>query len=142
MSIHDEVSFDKEGKAIPGGRLGEHFRRLFLPIAVLLVGLLGYGLGRLSGAGEHPPVKIEYDPNIISTLSAGTASTSAARPASAPTSPAAAAPAQGEVYASSKGTKYYYAGCKSSVSAANKVTFASAGMAEQAGYTLASGCKP
>jgi len=142
MSIHDEVAFDKEGKAVPSTGLRGLVRRLFIPLCVVLVGLLSYGLGRLSGIGERAGVQIEYDPNIISALSVGSASSTQSKPAPAGQAAAASAgTASGEVYASSKGTKYYYSGCKSTISAANKVVFASAAMAEAAGYALASGCR-
>lgn len=48
----------------------------------------------------------------------------------------------GEVTASSKGTRYYYPGCSNTISAKNKISFATASMAEAAGYSLAATCKP
>lgn len=132
MSIHEEVAFDKEGKPLPSWQGRELLRSLFIPLLVVLVGLLGYGLGRLSGAGQKGSVEIKYDPNIISALSSSTPKESV--PATGGTG--------GPVYASSKGTKYYYAGCKNTISAANKVSFSSAAAAEAAGYTVASNCKP
>jgi hypothetical protein len=145
MSIPETVSFDNTGKALPKGRGKETFGRVFLALVILLVGLLGFGVGKLSQSSTRPPVKIEYDPNIISAMSGTKDSASVINATQATTSipiPAnTTTEAQsGSVYASSKGTKYYYPNCKSAVSAANKVTFTSASLAEKAGYTLASGC--
>jgi hypothetical protein len=106
-------------------------RRFFLALVIVLVALAAFGIGRLSGQGSHTGgVSIEYDPNLLSGSSTAPAAVIQA-----------AAPAQsGQVSASSKGTKYYYANCKSTVSAANKITFSSASEAERAGYTLAANC--
>ena len=46
------------------------------------------------------------------------------------------------VTVSSKGTRYYYSWCKNTISEKNKVSFASAILAEKAGYTLATNCSP
>jgi hypothetical protein len=138
MSIQETIHFDKNGEVERGGRVRATFRKVFLALVILLVALLGYGAGRLSaGQGTKGGVTIRYDEGIISALSSTTPKTvpSASAPITTTSAPA------GSVYASSKGTKYYYMNCKSSVGAANKITFASASMAEASGYTLASGCK-
>lgn len=106
------------------------FRRVFVPLSILLVGLLGFGLGRLDGAGQRPPIEIRYEPELVST------STPAAQSAQTPKDSAV-----DTVYASSRGTRYYYMHCKSTISEKNKITFSNAAAAEAAGYTLAAGCK-
>jgi hypothetical protein len=127
MNIAETVSFDKAGEAVGQGR--NVVRRFFLTLVIILVAILSFGVGRLTSAPRGQGIKIEMDPAISSSLSdEGTH----------PPPPSSAT-----VYASSKGTKYYYAGCSglSRVSAANKISFATAHAAEVAGYGLASGCQ-
>lgn len=72
----------------------------------------------------------------------------AEQPASAAVGAAAAAaapkqtPASQAVVVSKNGSKYYFVGCSGAnrISAANKVTYASAALAEAKGYTLAANC--
>ena len=137
MSIPDTISFDKEGRPLKNQTL----RRVFLPVVVLLVALLGYGLGKLRGAGEHQGVTIKYDENIIPHSSAPNPIAASTSTAQFGTQTAASSQTSTSVYASSKGTRYYYSSCKSSVSRANKITFATAALAESAGYTLATTCR-
>jgi hypothetical protein len=125
MSIPETIEFDNSGKPIRN----PIFRKVFVPLVILLVGLLGYGLGRLEKTGSRPPIEIKYDTGIIESTSSATST------------PKETTIGDGGVYASSKGTKYYYEGCRSTISAANKVSFKTAALAEAAGYTLASGCK-
>jgi hypothetical protein len=125
MSIPETIEFDNSGKPIRN----PIFRKVFVPLTVLLVGLLGYGLGRLERLGERLPIEIKYDSGVIESTLRSTST------------PKGATAGDESVYASSKGTKYYYAGCRSTISAANKVSFKTAALAEAAGYTLASGCK-
>jgi hypothetical protein len=77
---------------------------------------------------------IRYDEGVIPALSGP----GAARQSVPQEKTASSA---GSVYASSKGTKYYYPNCKSTILEANKITFASALIAEKAGYTLATNCQ-
>ncbi len=133
MSIPETYHFDKAGEVEPvGWRM--RVRKYFLTLAIILVAILSFGIGRLTGSpklgvsmnyeqvpnDQGPSTKVQSD----STLSLGPSDLSA--------SPS--------VFASSKGTRYYYSGCRNTISDKNKVTFATAAMAEQAGYTLASGC--
>ncbi len=46
-----------------------------------------------------------------------------------------------KIYASSKGSKYYFPNCKSSIKEENKIYFNSEIEAENAGYSLAKTCK-
>ncbi len=125
MSVSETVDFDKNGEVV---RFSP-FRRLFLALIIILVALLSFGLGKLS---EQNGSTISIESGSVLNRSASEAQTSSAV-LSVPT---------GGVYASSKGTKYYYSWCKSTVSEANKVTFVDSKTAESAGYTLASNCKP
>lgn len=45
------------------------------------------------------------------------------------------------IYASRRGTKYYFYNCKSSIKEANKIYFDSEEEAQKAGYTLAKACQ-
>jgi hypothetical protein len=58
-------------------------------------------------------------------------------------SPLVTASTTGQIVASKGGTKYYFLSCAgaSRISDANKVWFASASAAEEAGYALATNCK-
>ena len=128
MSIPETFYFDKAGQVEEPSTI----KRLFLALIIALVALLAFGVGRLSGEGRRGGVEIKMEPVPGDQASQ---TSQAASPVLAPQS-------LGDVgvYASSKGTKYYFSTCKSSILAANKITFASPAQAEAAGYTLATGC--
>lgn len=126
MSITESFEFDKDGEVVKNSPL----KPFFLGFVIILVALLAFGIGRLSVAGgQGGGVKIEYDPSLVDQQPA---TTTLQQPILNSAS----------VFASSKGTKYYFPNCKSTISAANKVTFMSAAEAEKAGYSLATNCKP
>lgn len=96
---------------------------------VILASSASFGLGFLAGrdAGQGSVLRVEYE-------------TEDAR------GPAAATPqtgAIGKVVASKNGTKYYSPDCASAsrISEANKIWFASAAAALEAGYEPAANCK-
>lgn len=102
-----------------------------LIIAVLiLASSASFGLGYLAGteSGRGSGVSIAERPLSIE--------------AQVP-SPSAVASAAGQIVASKNGTKYYLPDCAgaSRISAANKVSFASAAAAKAAGYAPAANCK-
>lgn len=134
MSIQETVHFDNQGNIRPGGRWRDAFRKVFLALVILLVATFSYGAGRLNGGQANPGMTIRYDEGVIPALSGP----GAARQSVPQEKTASSA---GSVYASSKGTKYYYPNCKSTILEANKITFASALIAEKAGYTLATNCQ-
>jgi hypothetical protein len=122
MSLPETVDFDKEGEVTRFSPL----KGLFLALIVVLVAGLSFGLGRLSNMGESKPISIQYEGALAQTASViNTTNTKSS----------------GAVYASSKGKKYYYSWCKSTVSEANKVFFNTPALAESAGYSLAVNCK-
>lgn len=125
MSIQDTFQFDKSGEVVERPFL----KRFFLIFIIILVALLAFGIGQLSGQSRGG-VDIKYDPSITQSDSHAAVSESSTQPSTQ------------QIFASSKGTKYYYTGCSNNISAANKIFFASAAFAEQAGYTPASGCQP
>jgi len=120
MSIPESFDFDKEGEVVKNPWL----RRYFLSIVIFLVALLSFGVGRLTGT-ERGGVTINY--GGIDNLENEKL-------------PAESSP--GAVTASSQGTKYYFSHCGNNISERNKVTFATATLAESAGYTLAANCTP
>lgn len=128
MSLTELIHFDKDGRVEDRGL----FRKLFLSIVVLLVGVLGFGVGRLTAVGKSEPVRIEYDPTITQ--------------ASSTTNTASVVESLGthSVVASRSGSKYHYPYCAGAkqIKAENKISFNSAKEAESAGYTLASNCSP
>jgi len=94
-----------------------------LGIAVLvLASFASFGLGYLAGrdAGEGSTLRIEYAPAVAPTT----------------------ASADGQFVASKNGTKYYPQDCSGAdrISPANKVWFASASAAADAGYAPAAHC--
>lgn len=107
---------------------------------IVLVGLSGFGLGRLSAEKEEKPGLTIIGQGVEAISSAQTAA------ATGGTSPIGAGdlPAQaGEVVASKNGSKYHFPWCSGAkaISAANKITFTSAEEARKAGYLPASNCK-
>ncbi len=102
---------------------------LILAVAVILVALISFGLGRLSKIRElKTPIKIE---NVVSiaTTTANVATTTNS--------------VSGEVVASKNGTKYHYPWCPgaATIKEENKIYFASIEEARKAGYTPAANCK-
>ena len=128
MSLTEIISFDKQGEP-------ERFlliRKLFLALVIILVATLSFGIGRLTGERGSESIKIEYDPTLGQSKP-----TTAVVGNSLPTS-------QGSVIVSKTGTKYHYLHCPGAkqIKETNKITFASAKEAEEAGYTLAANCTP
>jgi hypothetical protein len=110
---------------------------------VILVGLSGFGLGRLSSIYEsREPVTITL-PEGERTLRAGETvlSKDSTSPSYEKTTGVSQSSAQ--VVASQNGSKYYFPWCASAakIKESNKVFFASAAAAEAAGYTPAANCK-
>ncbi len=130
MSIQETFEIDNRGEVVQNTVV----KRFFLTLVVILVALLSFGLGRLSSQAERPGVEITFDPSLIGTSTSPTAQNQ--------TGAVVAATKSGQVFASSQGKRYYYLGCKNTISEKNKVFFETAQMAEKAGYTLAAGCTP
>lgn len=100
---------------------------LFLGTAVFLVGMIGFGLGRLSVlVPDKTPLTITEPPQANRELQAGVGYVSKSG---------------GEVHASKNGSAYYFPWCKNSIKEENKVTFSSEQEATGAGYTLAKNCE-
>lgn len=116
---------------------------LFAPLCVLLAGILGFGLGRVSKLTDaRVPVVIE---NQVFGGANGTLSTQAAAlsGAAVPDSAAAPPPTMGGVVGSRQGTKYHYPWCSgvARIKEGNRVWFDSIEAARAAGYAPATNCK-
>ena len=143
MSITETVSYDKDGKIVKFPL----FRKLFLPLVIILVAGLSFGIGRLSVAEKREAVKIEYDESLMSNDQipmSNQALISNAQKKQTANAIQAVSPASQQVIASKNGTKYHYLYCGGAkqIKEENKITFASPALAESAGYTLAANCKP
>jgi len=104
-------------------------------LIIILVGIGGFGLGRLSTAQkENPPILISgIGANVagfVGTLDNNTMEDTAI-------------PAQGGYVASKNSDKYHLPWCSGAqrISEANKVWFSTKEEAEKAGYTPAGNCK-
>ncbi|MFZ2763974.1 MAG: hypothetical protein WAX80_03000, partial [Minisyncoccia bacterium] len=139
----ETVSYDKEGHI-------ERFplsKKLFLPVTIILVAVLSFGIGRLSVVGEREAIRIEYDQELTTndlqptTNTSQTASVinSIKKPA-----PLEASKLSNGVVGSKNGTKYHYSYCSGAkqIKEENKIVFSSPEVAQAAGYTLAANCKP
>ena len=121
----EDIHFDERGEAIRFHWL----RRVWLTVIIILAMTLSFGLGRLSSVSSNQSIKIDYvdvsnnqsDSNTVNSQLQTTNSS---------------------VIVSSKGTKYYYSWCGNNISEKNMISFASAVLAERAGYTLAANCSP
>jgi len=105
--------------------LGEKIKsdQVFVVGLVILVGISGFGLGRLSAPAS-----------VALSLEGETAN---------PASLGGALETDGEVVASKTGTKYHYPWCSGAktIAEANKIWFNSTAEAREAGYLPAANCK-
>ena len=132
QSSSEEIAFDESGSPIRF----PFIRKIFLSLIIILIATLSFGLGKLSSLNQSEPIKIEYenlDNDQISSVGKGRTLDSDSQGSTL---------GNGAVSASSQGTKYYYSWCGNNISDKNRVSFATALMAEKAGYTLAVNCKP
>jgi len=127
-----DISFDEDGEVIKFPWI----RKFFLTLLIIMVGLLGFGVGKMSNLNQNTPIKIEY-----SDLDNNQDTRNKTQTISNNQNPNTQTNAN-IVTVSSKGTRYYYSWCKNTISERNKVSFASAILAEKAGYTLATNCSP
>jgi len=109
-------------------------RNAFVGALLVLVSLISFGLGRLSGLETvNREVNITFPTGQTASALIGTFATSSV-PAVYKTS--------GTYLASKNGTKYYLQSCSSSkrISAANRIWFDTKQEAEAAGYAPAANC--
>ena len=118
-------------------RVGPHEKDLWLILMIILIGFLGYGLGRLGKLEEgRVPVKIVQPALVSEGLLAG--NNQGAKPLSLPS----ATVAQGKYVASKSGSKYHLPWCAGAkrIKEENKVWFDTAEAAKAAGYSPAANC--
>ena len=111
-------------------------KNTFLTALAVLIALISFGLGRLSGLETvNKNVEIDFPKGQEASAFLGTFATTTPKVAPAKTS--------GTYVASKGGTKYYLPTCASSkrISAQNKIWFDTKAEAEEAGYTPAANCK-
>ena len=124
---------------------------IFIVLSIILVGLAGFGLGKLSALEKgREPVEIKpasFTNGNFSAIDTAVASGSAERSESQPAPVSASAmiageSAKGMLVASKNGTKYHFPWCAgaSQISEKNKIWFNSYEEAQKAGYTAASNC--
>lgn len=112
---------------------------VFVPIIIILVSFLSFGLGRLSTL-ESRRSDIRVEP--IPVGEAGRMEATAIS-AIAEKQLVSAQSVQGQFVASKNGTKYYFPWCSGAnrIKEENKVWFSSVDEAKRAGYSPASTCK-
>jgi hypothetical protein len=136
--------------------------RYFVPVVIILVAVIAFSLGKISGLQEkRPPVRVisnNSGPARLDGMSGGEGkgatidnSPPTPRPnasggqASLILREGSSAPSEsgGQVVASKSGAKYHYPWCAGAkqISEKNKITFNSITEARAAGYTPATNCK-
>lgn len=114
--------------------------RYFIPIAIVLIAIISFSLGRISGLQEkREPVRVTTSPpNPSPKLGEGSSASFVTGEVKG-----VSTSASGQVVASKSGTKYHYPWCTGAkqISEKNKITFESAESARAAGYTPASNCR-
>lgn len=125
----------------------------FVPMVIVLVSVIAFSLGRISGLQDKkPPVRIISDNSPLTLLlqqERGTEQTESASVSTLQNTAAAAVSSpsttsqSGQVVASKNGTKYHYPWCAGAkqISAQNLITFNSIEEARAKGYTPATNCK-
>lgn len=122
---------------------------IFIVFAIILIGLSGFGLGKLSALEKSrggiqiiPATPADFNPNISSTTLNSNTLINSEVPQSA-AAMIASESAQGLLVASKSGTKYHFPWCAgaSQIAEKNKIWFDSYEEAQKAGYKPASNCK-
>lgn len=156
MSINDfgkKIKLCYSERVLPlAARLKESLnikRDIFVALVIVLIGLAGFGLGKLSALEKsREPVKIQkaqFVPLIVSSTSNTVNLNVKAGETAAPMSAAAMIAgenAKGFLVASKTGKKYHFPWCAgaSQIAEKNKIWFATYDEAQKAGYTAAANC--
>ena len=109
----------------------DFIKRLFIPILLLLVVLLAFGLGRLSKlTSQTPDLIVDINTEQLSNV------------LGASSEAVGAGEGEGKYVASRNGTKYHYPWCSGAkrISEANKIWFNTVEEAVSAGYSRAGNC--
>lgn len=116
--------------------------KYFTATVVILVAVISYSLGRISGVGERrEPVRVTTSPPN-SSLSNNPPNPPYVKGGTGEVK-GVSSDSSGVVVASKNGTKYHYPWCAGAkqISEKNKITFNSTEEARTAGYTPAANCK-
>lgn len=114
---------------------------MFIVLAIILIGLAGFGLGKLSALEKgREPVQIK--PANFTAVTSATAPVQTGIQNMSASAMIAGQSDQGFLVASKNGTKYHFPWCPgaSQIAEKNKIWFNSYAEAQKAGYTLASNC--
>ncbi len=106
---------------------------------VILVGLSGFGLGRISAASKSAP-GVVIEGTVIPVEQFASAGQAAAI-TGVEDRRASTSQTSGAIFASKNGTKYYFTHCSSRVKEENKIWFTTEDEALAAGFTKSSTCK-
>mgnify|MGYP001615639235 FL=1 len=111
---------------------GEQKREIFFITSFFLIGMIGFGLGRVSILAPHKtPIRIiEGPPSVASSPNR-----------EYPTETQILAPKGVKIVASKNGAAYYLPWCSNSIKDENKIYFSTEKDAESAGYALAKNCQ-
>jgi hypothetical protein len=120
--------------------------RYFVPVAVILIAIVAFCLGRISGLQDkREPVRILNNTPLTNGEVKGASTDNSPPNPSLKLREGSSAPSEsgGQVVASKNGTKYHYPWCAGAkqISAQNLITFDSIEKARAAGYTPATNCK-
>ena len=116
--------------------------RYFVPIVIILIAIIAFSLGRISGLQEkREPVRV-IDNAPLTPLLQQEGGIKANNTVSGEVKGSSTS-SSGEVVASKNGTKYHYPWCAGAkqISEKNKISFNSVEDARAAGYSPASNCK-
>jgi len=152
--IKEEDLYHKESRGWKDKFLDFIGGKYFVPIAIILVAIIAFSLGRISGLQDkREPVRIlnNSTPNSLLLQSNSAKATPDKQEGGIETNTqslqntaaAASASQGGQVVASKNGTKYHYPWCAGAkqISPQNIITFNSIEDARAKGYTPASNCK-
>ena len=111
-------------------------RDLYISAVIFLIGLIGFGLGRLSAiVPQKAPLTVheEQEPVALPASSSEKERGSACEAGTCSTPETA-------IVASKNGSAYYFPWCSNSIKEENEIFFASEDEAKSAGYRLARNC--
>ena len=118
--------------------------KYFIPIIIVLIAIISFSLGRISGLQEkREPVRVvSENSGEVKGISTGSSSNNPLNPPYIKRE-IEQANSSGAVVASKNGTKYHYPWCAGAkqISAKNLITFNSIESARAAGFSPASNCK-
>jgi hypothetical protein len=121
----------------------EEGKDILIVLIILLVGLISFGLGRLSKNTEKGDIRLEYVPQEANVYKIeDLALKQAENRVNTQNTSSGQNTASGKFFASNRGKKYYPLNCSAgkSIKIENRIYFDSKEQAEKAGYELSSSC--